>query len=460
MKSFLKFVVLLAAICSLIIACGSDDAKYTITFESNGGSTVENQIVEKGKTATRPANDPTKTNFEFDNWYSDAALTTVYDFSSRVTAHITLYAKWIGNPFTVTFNNDPGSGGPTSIEVRYGSPMFELPVNSQPIQVGFCFTGYWDAETGGTKYYNGDFSSAKDWDKASDAALYAQWEPLPQIEMIQIPAGTFTMGKPESEPAQNTDEIQREVTLSSFYMSKYLVTQEEYEAIIGRNPSDFDGIRPGKETLPGQIQGKRPVDTVSWYDAILFCNRLSIMAGFTPAYSIKGSTNPADWGRVPTTIDPEWNAVEIVSGSTGYRLPTEAQWEYACRAGTTTAFNWGRDQITDEDANYLANGPSYNGSPQGIAPYATTQVGIYPPNNWGLYDMHGNLWDHCWDWYGPYAIGPQTDPLGPPTMGLGPARIWRGGAWLSTAQELRSAFRGQRVPTYRSQCFGIRIVRP
>ncbi|MDR2596963.1 MAG: formylglycine-generating enzyme family protein, partial [Treponema sp.] len=170
------------------------------------------------------------------------------------------------------------------------------------------------------------------------------------IVMVSIPAGTFIMGSPASEPdrePEGADETQHSVTLSGFKMSKYEVTQEQYQAVMGSNPSFFTF------PLAGETQGKRPVESVSWYDAIVFCNRLSIKEGLRPAYSLGGNTDPAAWGNVPTLTfqNATWNAMQIVEGSNGYRLPTEAQWEYACRAGTTTAYNTG-NTISDDTGWY------------------------------------------------------------------------------------------------------------
>jgi len=264
--------------------------------------------------------------------------------------------------------------------------------------------------------------------------------------MVTIPAGTFMMGSPASEPNRYSNETQHSVTLSSFKMSKYQVTQEQWEAVmgIGTNPSFYHG-GAGQEPAVGENQGRRPVEQVSWYDALVFCNKLSIKEGLTPAYSISGKTNPADWGTVPTNSDATWNAVVIVAGSTGYRLPTEAQWEYACRAGTTTAYNTG-DTISDSTGWYSNNSGS-----------KTHEVGKKPANAWGLYDMHGNVWEWCWDWYGSYSSGAQIDPMG---ASSGTYRVLRGGSWFSSAERLRSAIRYYYSPYIRDGDLGFRLVRP
>jgi uncharacterized repeat protein (TIGR02543 family) len=260
------------------------------------------------------------------------------------------------------------------------------------------------------------------------------------IELVTIPAGTFTMGSPANEPNRLSNETQHEVTLTGFRMGKYQVTQEQYESIMGTNPS-FRTTPVSPETSTAN----RPVEQVSWYDALVFCNRLSMLGGVSPAYRINGSTDPEDWGTVPTNSDATWNAVQIVEGSTGWRLPTEAQWEYACRARTATAYNWGTDTIDPTQANF------------GFSLNRTTEVGSYASNAWGLYDMHGNVWEWCWDWIDNYDNEVRTDPTGPVS---GSSRVRRGGSMGIPGEYLRSAMREYEVPNYRNNGTGFRLVRP
>jgi len=203
--------------------------------------------------------------------------------------------------------------------------------------------------------------------------------------------------------------------------------------------------------------------------------------GFTPAYRIQVdpdlassdpfntdpmSTDPAKWGMMPISSDARWDAVEIAADATGYRLPTEAQWEYACRAGTTTAFNDGVTQKWNDSAAVNELGWYYSNSGSW-----THEVGKKMPNAWGLYDMHGNVYEWCWDWYGTYPsnekkkvegkeeeeIVPYPDPLGPVS---GSSRVRRGGYWYSNALGLRSACRYYYTPNSRISSFGLRLTRP
>jgi formylglycine-generating enzyme required for sulfatase activity len=257
------------------------------------------------------------------------------------------------------------------------------------------------------------------------------------IEMADIPAGSFV---------RNTHTI----TLSAFRMSKFQVTQELYQAVMGNNPSLFSS-----NPADGEIQGKRPVETVNWYHAIVFCNRLSLREGLTPAYEMQTeadtsewSSNPDTWGTLPTSSNARWNNVQVVDGSTGYRLPTEAQWEYACRAGSTTLWHFGDTE--SELVNYAWY--SVNSLSR------TRQVGLKLPNAWGLHDMHGNVWEWCWDWWGTFPNPADLeDPRGPAS---GVLRVERGGSWDSSASYTESAIRSSNWPHYRDSNLGFRFVRP
>jgi formylglycine-generating enzyme required for sulfatase activity len=244
--------------------------------------------------------------------------------------------------------------------------------------------------------------------------------------MVRINGGTFTMGSPANEPQRNSDEAQRQITVSSFYMGKYEVTQKEYQEIMGTNPSNFK-----RDNLP--------VERVSWFDAVEYCNKRSQKEGLTPAYSISGTGD----NRTVT-----WN-----KSANGYRLPTEAEWEYACRAGTTTPFSTGNN-ITTSQANYDGSEP-YNNNAKGEYRKKTMPVGSFAPNVWGLYDMHGNVREWCWNWYEYYSSGSQTDPVGPSS---GSHRVLRGGSWLDDGWRVRSANRIFITPSGRGN-YGFRLVR-
>ncbi len=225
------------------------------------------------------------------------------------------------------------------------------------------------------------------------------------LEMVLIPAGTFMMGSPPDEKDRDDDEgPQHEVTISQdFYLGKYEVTQAQWEAVMGSNPSYFDG------------KPNNPVEDVSWNDCQDFIDNLNDMG--------------------------------LISGE--FRLPTEAEWEYACRAGTTTRFYWGDDPKETEIDDYAWYGGNNS-------PYGTKEVGQKLPNAWGLYDMSGNVYEWCQDWYGDYPSGPIVDPTGQQS---GSSRVLRGGYWYYYLQYCRSAFRYYYSPDFRHSGIGVRLLR-
>jgi len=221
-----------------------------------------------------------------------------------------------------------------------------------------------------------------------------------------IPPGQFTMGSPKDEEWHRDDEVQHRVTLTNaFYMETTEVTQGQFKAMTGENPSFFSG-------------DDLPVETVTWEQAAEFCRKLSEREGRR------------------------------------YRLPTEAEWEYACRAGTTTPFHTGRT-VTPGQANYDGN-RTYAGGPKGVFRETTTTAGSLAVNAWGIYDMHGNVWEWCSDWYSEYTAGDIRDPTGPPQ---GDRRVFRGGCWINFPAVCRSANRAKVVPVSWNFHLGFRAVR-
>ena len=246
--------------------------------------------------------------------------------------------------------------------------------------------------------------------------------------LVMINGGKFIMGSSSDEPECSTDELQHEVTVDSFYLSITEVTQSEYEIIMGNNPSDNkDG-----ENLP--------VENVTWYDAISYCNELSKAENLTPCYTIDGDT--VIWDR----------------SANGYRLPTEAEWEYAARAGSDTPFTFG-SYINDDDANcYNAYGYNNDASGHWVNGYLghTVSVDSYNANSNGLYNIHGNVSEWVWDWYGEYKTDSEINPTGTES---GAYKVARGGGWNDMPKHLRSAYRivyPANVPLY---SIGIRVAR-
>jgi formylglycine-generating enzyme required for sulfatase activity/tRNA A-37 threonylcarbamoyl transferase component Bud32 len=230
------------------------------------------------------------------------------------------------------------------------------------------------------------------------------------LDMVAIPGDHFVMGSPSTEAGRSNNEgPQRTVNISPFFMGKYPVTQAQYQALMGNNPSHFKGFFKSKQL---------PVEQVSWDEAVKFCRKLSEKIGKT------------------------------------YRLPSEAEWEYACRAGTTTPFYFG-ETITPDLVNYDGNYP-YGAAPKGLYRKQTTDVGSFGPNPFGLYDMHGNVWEWCSDkWHDNYSGAP-TDGSSWET-GTDNNRVQRGGSWDNDAVHCRSANRGRNWAVHRSRHLGFRV---
>jgi uncharacterized repeat protein (TIGR02543 family) len=406
---------------------------HTVTFINYDNIELHTTTVGEGGTLT-PPEDPTRYGFVFDGWYSDDDFTTEYDFTAEIYSDTAIYAKWL-QQFTVTFNANGGSPVPAQQTVTQGGKVTR-PLNN-PAQIGFVFDGWYSDDDFTVKY---DFNN----EIYSDTAIYAKWNES-IIEMVSIPAGTFTMGSPTTEAERVGNETQHSVTLTGFYMGKYQVTQEQYMEVMGSNPSSFKTAVAGESGTPGKL----PVETVSWYDAIVFCNKLSIMEGLNPVYSIGAETDPAEWGAVPKSSDATWNAVVMDKNKNGYRLPTEAEWEYACRAGTTTAWYTGN---TENGTPHLNTAAWYSNN----ASSKTHEVGLKTGNDWGLYDMHGNVYEWCWDWLENYPSEAQNDPTGAVT---GSDRVGRGGNSYGDGRNLRSAYRRNYSPSIRDYDIGFRLVR-
>jgi formylglycine-generating enzyme required for sulfatase activity len=324
-------------------------------------------------------------------------------------------------------------------------PYLELDVHAcvQPGQAGvdaWLYDGLSGTLAVDVRFWN------KDWFNLPSWPLFNLQQPIPGAHwsyttpvgtpmqtipnMAWIPCGTFVMGSPTSEAERWSDETQHTVTLTQgFYMGKYAVTQGEYLALMGSNPSstyDYNG-----NAIPPDLN--RPVDAVSWIDATNYCGHL------TQQEQAAGRL-PAGWV---------------------YRLPTESEREYACRAGTTTAFHYGNAlhggmanfyDYYEYDASIgdiLVSNPAVPWLPR------MTTVGSYQPNAWGLYDMHGNVWEWCRDWYGNYPTGSVTDPQG---ATLGSSRVTRGGGCYYSGRLCRSACRLSGIPSSGYGDLGFRVI--
>jgi formylglycine-generating enzyme required for sulfatase activity len=256
------------------------------------------------------------------------------------------------------------------------------------------------------------------------------------LDMVELPGGEFFVGSPEEEQGRSPDEKRHRVEVSAFAMAKYPVTQKQYQEVMGWNPSYFR-----EAPADGTRAEDRPVEQVTWFFAVRFCNELSERAGRKPCYRIIESQESS--GAAPQV---EWDRE-----ADGYRLPTEAEWEYACRAGTETAYSFGDDEAQLDDHAWCASNSGH----------MTHAVGQKKPNRWGFHDLHGNVWEWCWDWYEGNKVTSDTsvtltNPMGPPT---GSSRVLRGGSFVSEPRVLRSASRVRDEPEDWFRFFGFRCVR-
>lgn len=262
----------------------------------------------------------------------------------------------------------------------------------------------------------------------------------PVIEWTNIPAGTFTMGSPATEVSRETDETQHQVTLSAFKMSKYEITVGQFKAFVDETEYKTDA-----DIGTGGVSGS----------AIWTGTKYEFKKGVNWKCDVKGNLQPATEYNQPV-IHVSWNDAVAFAEWLGCRIPTEAEWEYACRAGTTTPFNTGNN-LTASQANYNGHYP-YNNNAKGEWREKTMLVGSFSPNAWGLYDMHGNVWEWCSDWYGDYPTVAQTNPKGPST---GSFRVRRGGCWSSDSRDCRAADRLSGYPSDRRFTgVGFRLVSP
>ena len=276
-----------------------------------------------------------------------------------------------------------------------------------------------------------------------------QYESLHIGTLRRVPQGTFQ----RDGTATNT------TTVSAFYMSEHAITQAQYVAVTGKdNPSWFS---------EGDDTANRPVMRVSWYDTLVFCNMLSIAEGRTPVYTIGGSTDPGDWGEVPTDRSEAWDAAIMNVAANGYRLPTEAEWMWAAMGATLDARNGAFDASGVNRTGYTKGyaGSSEDGSSNDrIEDYAwysdnsgatTHPVGVKRPNELGLYDMSGNMSEWTWDWWASYPEGQLEDPTGPVSL---TGRILRGGSWNTDASHCSVAHRINTFAYFRTSFSGFRVV--
>jgi uncharacterized repeat protein (TIGR02543 family) len=392
-----------------------------------------------------------RTGFTFGGWNTNSSGTgTNYNVgaSYTVTRDITLYAKWEGITYTVTFNANGGTGTVAAMPAQAGSSI-TLPGGSGFSMSGYTFYRWSTSSSGtGTNYDVGDSYTV-----TGPVTLYAWWvytntgnptgtgsnNPVP-IEMVYVPGGSFQMGT--ASGGYSDERPVHTVTLTGFYIGKHEVTQGQWQAVMGSMPSS--------SSLPSSRYGagaNYPVYYVNWYDAVEFCNALSQREGLTSYYTINKSTSDPNNNNSYDTY--KW-LVTTNTSATGYRLPTEAQWEYAAKGGDGSPGNY-----TYSGSNTAGEVAWYSGN----SGSTTHTVGTKAANGLGIYDMSGNVREWCWDWYSSsyYSSSPANDPQG---ASSGSYRVERGGYWILSAGYVRSAYRHDGYPNFRGGNSGFRLVRP
>ena len=366
-------------------------------------------------------------------------ITLAYSCPCKVTATYTLNAA---QPTTVQLYYSTDTVGYSSPGTTTGN---WLPADTFPDRAPGTHTDFWDDCAAAGVIY-GQF-----YFKLVPVSNLQCCEPTTvNIPMIFVEGGTFRLGAAvqaanDGQGDNGAETYNHDVTLSNFCLSETPVTQAQFTAVMGTNPSNFQGgvYAPSDD---------KPVEIVNWYDAITFCNKLSLMEGKTPVYNVVG----IDWATlaytsIPTSSNATWDTATMDLYANGYRLPTEAEWEYAARGGNQSLTALGTPPDFYYSGSNTANDVAWYSGNSGSQTHIVKQK---QPNALGLYDMSGNVREWCWDWYAAYTNAPAENPTGPST---GSSRVIRGGGWYDNAFSARVSRRNNRDPNYRYTYHGFRL---
>ena len=406
---------------------------YTVTFDKNADDATGDVPAEIQVTYDvefeLPENTFTKIGYNFAGWNTKAdgsgtnyeAKSSVNNLTAENGATVTLYAKWTAIVYSITYELDGGTNAddnPASYTIEDSITLKE------PTKDGFTFVCWYSDRSKKTEIAKGS---------TGDIVLQAVWKD--NANFVKVPAVSIN-GSETWIPDSEVFVKGRTLNIKAFLMSDHEVTQAEWKAVMETTPSDLAKAydKDGNE-LTGNAADNNPVNMVSWYDAIVYCNKRSIKEGLTPCYTIKGSTDPDKWGDVPILPrEDTWkDSVTCDFTANGYRLPTEADWDWAVRGGEN--YTYAGSNTVDEVAWYTGN----------TNDTGTREVKTLKANGYGLYDMSGNVREWCWDWY-----NSDSDT---------PSRCLRDGSCYGSANFCEAAYRRYNFPVDRSRGTGFRVVR-